>query len=194
MMTGAAPETHAMTESLLAAWRGGDIDARDAMVALISAELETIARRQIRGEHRRISFATDDLVNEAMVKLLEADTLQINNRAHLLSLFANIMRNTLIDAARRRKRQKRGGIAVTLTAGLGAPGDIDVGILSLDHALKRLKVIDPESAEILEMRFFGAMSLEDIAEVIGVSPSTVKRSLRVARAWLKGAIGNDFEY
>lgn len=194
MCTDNAPPALGTTESLVAAWRGGDIAARDALVVAISAELEVIARRQMRGENRRISIATDDLVNEAMLKLLEADTLQINNRAHLMALFANIMRNTLIDAARRRKRQKRGGIAVTLTDGFHASGDIDVGILSLDHALKRLKAIDPESAEIVEMRFFGAMSLEDIAEVIDVSPSTVKRSLRTARAWLKGAIGNDFEY
>lgn len=194
MDTGAAPTTHPTTESLVTAWRNGDIGARDALVTAISAELELIARRQMRGERRRISFATDDLVNEAMVKLLETETLQINNRAHLLALFANIMRNTLIDAARRRKRQKRGDVAVTLISGLNAAGDIDVGILSLDHALKRLRAIHPQSAEIVEMRFFGAMSLEDIAAVIDVSPSTVKRSLRVARAWLKGAIGNDFEY
>ncbi|MEE9329695.1 MAG: ECF-type sigma factor [Parvularculaceae bacterium] len=181
----------AITQSQLAAWQQGDEAARNALIASIHAELGAISRMLMRGEQRRISIATDDLVNEALVKVLQSNSLKINDRAHLLALCASVMRHTLVDAARRRGRGKR-GIAVTLATGQELIDEPDVDLLSLEHALLRLKAIDPGSAELVEMRYFGGMTMEDIAEVLDVSPSTVKRSWRAARAWLKGAIQNDF--
>ncbi len=176
---------------LVRAWRGGSVEARDRLFETIQRELEGIASFLLKRENRSVSIVTGDLVNEAILKLLQSDELQVNDRAHILALSARVMRHVLVDAARRKAALKRDVALVALTTGLPEDRDMFFELQALEKALVRLSLIDAQRAQIVELRYYAGMSVEEIAEAIGVSPATVKRSWASTRLWLKDAIKND---
>lgn len=177
--------------NLIRRWRDGDDGACDRLFALLYDEFATIASALLKRERRQISIFTGDLVNEAIVRIFSAPDLEIADRAHLLALSARVMRHVLLDAARRRNRQKRKNLHITLSEKHGADASADADYELLERALIRLAAIDPKRAEIVELRYFGGLTIEDIAHVKGVSASTVKRSWEAARLWLREAMEHD---
>lgn len=171
---------------LVQSWRCGDADARDSLIGALYGELGKISANLLRGE-RDISLTTGDLVNEAMVRVLGTDSLNLNDKAHFLALAALTMRRVLTDRARKNGAAKRDHYKVTLAPEVVAAEDyLDADVL--ENALRRLAEINEEHAAIVEMRYFGGMTMEQIAEATGQSVSTVKRGWRVARAWLSEAL------
>lgn len=168
---------------LLDAWRAGDLAARDQLFTQLYSELRQISAGLIRSE-RNLSLSTGDLVNEAVIRLMRVDSVEWADKVHFLALAARAMRRVLIDHARKKHSDKRQHHRVTLVSRLsdGSTDRIEMDVL--EKALIRLSVIDPEKAEIVELRYFGGMTLEEIAEIRGVSEATIKRSWRVSRAWL----------
>ncbi len=176
---------------MLTASRAGDEAARARLDEAVYGELSSIASILLRREGRALTMATHDLVNEAALRLLQSAEAPPVERAHFLALSARVMRNVLIDAARKRAAEKRRKITVTLNTEHGAHHDNPMELVALETALVRLKALDSERAEIVVMRYYGGMTTEDIALVLGKSESTVKRSWRAACAWLKDAMEYD---
>jgi RNA polymerase sigma factor (TIGR02999 family) len=178
--------------SLLAAWRGGDPDARDRLVAIVYPELRALADRQLRGERGDHTLQPTALVNEAYLRLSGLDRIGWQDRAHFVRMAARVMREILVDHARRRNAAKRdGGQRVTFT-GLDLPDDRrDLDVVALDDALTRLAQIDPDKARLVELRYFGGLGIEETAEAMGTSPATVKRHWQATRAWLFDALSAD---
>jgi RNA polymerase sigma-70 factor, ECF subfamily len=170
---------------LLIAWGRGDEAARDELIPLVYETLRRIARHQLRGERAGHTLETTALINEAYLKLVE-QTVSWQNRAHFFGIAARLMRQLLVDYARARRRLKRGGDMQLIS--ITAAGDIAqeqaVDLLVLDEALKTLAEVDPQSSRIVELRFFGGLTIEETAQV-GVSTPTVERGWRAARAWLQ---------
>ena len=175
------------TRVLLTAWRNGDIVARDKLFALLYVELRKVATVLLRGEGR-VSLSTGDLVNEAVMRLIKLDQIDWQDKAHFMALSARMMRRVLIDHARRKDTDKRQHQKVTLITRIVGERAETIDLMSLEQALIRLQAIDSERADIVEMRYFGGLTLDEIAEVMQVSPSTVQRSWRASRAWLRTAI------
>nr|WP_255536361.1 ECF-type sigma factor [Pacificimonas pallii] len=171
---------------MLTDWRAGDTSSRDALIARLLPELEQIAASRLRSE-RHSSLSTNDLVNEAVLRIVKIEPL-MQNRAHLLALISKLMRNVLIDNARARNANKRDHDKVELQTRLEGVGSVDLH--ELDSALIRLGVIDAGLADIVEMRFFGGMTVSEVAEVTGLSEPTVKRRWQSARAWIADAMAN----
>ncbi len=172
--------------AMLAAWKGGDADALDRLTNLVYPELRRIARRNLERRRAGESLESAALVNEAYLKLVRAGGIRCENRAHFLALCAQIMRRILVDHARRRGFAKRGGSArlLRLDEVLAAAQTRGIELLALDEALDALARIDNRKSRVVELRYFGGLSLEETAEVLGVSAETVKRDWRMARAWL----------
>jgi RNA polymerase sigma factor (TIGR02999 family) len=173
-------------KQLLQAWRDGDTQARDALFKLLYADLRQVSAALLRAE-RNNSLSTGDLVNEAVLRLIKLEQIDWADKSHFLALSARAMRRILIDHARKKNSDKRHHHKVTLVTrveGVSQRFDMDL----LEKSLIRLGVIDPDKAEIVELRYFGGMSLQEIGEVVGASESTVKRQWRVARAWLLDAM------
>jgi len=170
-------------KQLLDAWRAGDLAARDHLFTQLYSELRQISAGLIRSE-RNLSLSTGDLVNEAVIRLMRMDQVEWSDKVHFLALAARAMRRVLIDHARRKRSEKRQHQKVTLIShhSDGSTDRIEMDVL--EKTLIRLSVIDEDRAEIVELRYFGGMTLEEIAEIKGVSEATVKRSWRAARAWL----------
>ena len=177
--------------ALLKAWRSGDEAARDRLFHMLYEALLERASFLLKREFRRASLSTGDLANEAVLRLLQSDNVNVVDKSHMLALSAQVMRHVLLDAARRRNRQKRKGVNVTLTLSGDVLDGEGVDLLALERALVRLKAVDPVRAGIVEMRYFGGMSVEEIATVRNASPATVKRQWQAARLWLREAIEND---
>lgn len=173
---------------LVEQWRAGNIDARDKLLAIIHREVEKIASIILRRNHVPLSLVTSELANEAFLKLLQNDDVMVNDHAHLLALCARMMRFIIVDKARHNLSQKNQAHLVTLSTEQGASVDIDLPALALDDALQQLNHVNPDRAKIVEMRYFGGMTYEEIATVMAVSPATVKRSWRATRGWLKDAL------
>jgi RNA polymerase sigma factor (TIGR02999 family) len=170
---------------LLAQWRAGDQAALEALIPLVHGELRRIAHAYLRGERRGHTLQSTALVNEAYLRLVSQGPGKINGRAHFLGVAARLMRQILVDYARAQHAAKRdGGRRVEMEEALHPLQVADVDVLALDEALTALAQLDPEQSRIVEMRFFGGLSIEDTATVLGVSPSTVKREWASARAWL----------
>jgi len=171
---------------MLAAWKGGDADALDRLTDLVYPELRRIARRNL--ERRRAGDSLDSaaLANEAYLKLANAGGIGCENRAHFLALCSQIMRRILVDHARTRAFAKRGGNAlrVPLDEALLVAQSRGIEVLALDEALDGLARIDNRKSRVVELRYFGGLSIEETAEVLEVSVDTVKRDFRMARAWL----------
>ncbi len=174
------------TTSLLRAWAGGDRDALDRLTPRVYRELQRIASRFMRNESPGQTMQATALVHEAFLKLIEVDNVDWQHRAHFFAVAAQIMRHILLDAARKRGAAKRGGDARRLN--LDEVPEIGAGpgsqLIALDEALDRLAEIDLRKAKVIELRFFGGLEVKETAAVLGVSPDTVLRDWRLARAWL----------
>lgn len=176
---------------LLKEWSEGDQQALDELTPLVYEELRQQAARYLRKERPNHSLQATALINEAFLRLIDVKEVQWQNRAHFFAIAANLMRRILVDHARRRDAEKRGGsqVCLTLDEGLAWANEPDVDLLAIDEALDRLAIIDEQQARIVELRFFSGLTVEETATALGVSPKTVKRDWSVARAWLKREIG-----
>jgi RNA polymerase sigma factor (TIGR02999 family) len=171
---------------LLVRWRGGDREALDSLMPLVYEELRRIARHYLRNERPGHTLQSTALVNEAYVRLVAQDVPQWQNRAHFFAVAAQLMRQILVDYARGYRAAKRGGSAckVALDEAAQVPCLVDVDIIALDEALKGLAKMNQQQSQVVELKFFGGLSLNDTAEVLGISASTVERYWLTARAWL----------
>jgi RNA polymerase sigma-70 factor (ECF subfamily) len=176
---------------LLRQWERGDQDALNRIVPLVYAELRRIARRRLDGERSAQSLTPTVLVHEAYLRLMDVRQAGFRDRAHFLAMASRVMRRLLIDRARARRAARRGGGAevVEWDDDLVASDAQADALADLDEALTRLEAIDPRQGQIVEQRYFGGLTLEETAAVIGVSLATVKRELRFAHAWLAAALG-----
>lgn len=177
---------------LLAAWRAGDEVARDRLFTLLYSELRQVSAALLRSE-RNSSLSTGDLVNEAVMRLIQLDRIEWTDKTHFLALSARAMRRILIDNARRKSSDKRQHHKVTLVTRIAGAGADRIDFDILEKALIRLAAIDKAKADIVELRYFAGMTHEEIAEVTGTSEATVKRGWRAARAWLLDALSADKE-
>jgi RNA polymerase sigma factor (TIGR02999 family) len=171
---------------LLQAWSRGECSALDRLVPLVYRELHLRARRCMAGERAQHSLQTTALVHEAYLKLVGPSPVDWENRGHFFAVAARVMRRILVDHARARRSLKRGGEArpVELDEQLLVAGGPDRDLVSLDDALRVLAALDERKVRVVEMRFFGGLSVEETAEVLGVSPQTVLRDWRLAKVWL----------
>ncbi len=174
-----------ITERLIA-WNNGDEAARDDLIRTVYQELRRIADRYLRLERADHTLQPTALVHEAYLRLIDQTQVSWQNRAHFFGVAAQMMRRILVDHARTKHRDKRGGLARTLT--LEVAMDVSKGrsadLVELDEALEGLTAIDARKGRVVEMRFFGGLTVEEAAEVLGVSPQTVMRDWRLAKAWL----------
>jgi RNA polymerase sigma factor (TIGR02999 family) len=171
---------------LLRAWTDGDDGALERLTPLVEAELRRLARGYMRRERQGHTLQTTALVNEAFLRLTDARRVRWQDRAHFLGISARLMRRVLVDHARSRGYRKRGGGAerVTLDEGILGTPEPDLDLLALDRALDALAAADARKCRVVELRYFAGLSVEETAEVLGVSPDTVKRDWRMAKLWL----------
>jgi RNA polymerase sigma factor (TIGR02999 family) len=171
---------------LLVDWSNGDVQARDKLMSVVYDELRRMARRYMRSEAPGHTLQPTALVHDAYLRLVDQNLVQWQNRAHFFGVAAQIIRHILVDHARTRQTLKRGGASfkVTLTEDIIAAEQVDVDLVGLDDALVRLAALDSRQGRIVELRFFGGLSIEETAEVLKISPATVKREWVMARAWL----------
>lgn len=171
---------------LLRAWTGGDVQARDALVAATYQEIRRMAHQRVRSERDRAAYQSASLAHEAFERLIEQKRVAWENRAQFFAIASCVMRRLLVDRDRARRAQKRGrGEAVRplQTSELALPRELDIELLS--EALDRLSEQDERQAKVVELRFFGGLTVDETAASLGVSPATVKREWSLARAWLK---------
>ena len=178
---------------LLQRWSAGDEHARDQLIPLVYNRLRELAHQRLRaaGGAGENSLNTTGLVHEAYLRLVDASRLDLPDPAHFLALASQVMRNLLVDRARARLAAKRGGgkTPLELQEGFWISDEDSGRVAELDEALTRLKAMSPRQSQLLEHRYFGGLSLEETAEALGVSLATVKRDLRLARAWLARELG-----
>ncbi len=171
--------------ALLRAWSDGDQRALAKLAPIVYDELRVLARRYLNGERTDISLQTTALVNEAYLRLVDYKRMRFENRAHFFAVSAQLMRRILVDHARRRNLKRGAGvphISLDETVVISAAPDPD--LVALDDALEALTRLDPRKARVVELRFFGGLSVDETAEVLNVSPATVMRDWSTARAWL----------
>jgi RNA polymerase sigma factor (TIGR02999 family) len=171
---------------MLRAWHEGDEDALGRLVPLVYQELRRVARARLRAELPGHILQTTALVHEAYLRLVQIDRLNVRDRTHLLSLAARLMRQVLVDVARKRRSVKRGGYAILVSlSDVSMPGEAPtLDVLALDEALGELTTVDPRLAQVVDLKFFAGLSIREAAEALGVSTATVERDWTVARAWL----------
>lgn len=171
---------------LLQGWQGGDRDALAALMPLVYKELRRLAHFQLRKERPDHTLQSAALVNEAYLRLLGQNPPSLESRTHFFAIAAGMMRQILIDYARRRGTAKRGGSVCKLSVDEASvlPQGTDVDIIAVDDALRALAQIDPRQSRVVELRFFAGLSLEDISSALGIAPATVQRDWTAARAWL----------
>jgi len=180
------PTTPQNVTQLLIGWSEGNKEALDALLPLVYEELRRQAARYLRRENPGHTLQTTALIHEAYLRLIDQKNVRWQNRAHFFGIAAQLMRRILVDHARAKKRAKRGGsdIKVSLSeATLKTPAQ-DLDIVALDEALQRLAKMDEQQSRIVELRFFSGLSVEETAEVLSISPATVKRDWSMAKAWL----------
>jgi RNA polymerase sigma factor (TIGR02999 family) len=178
------PGTEGVTQLLLA-WSGGDRAALDRLTPLVHGELRRIAASYLRRERPDHTLQPTALVHEAYLRMVDQKRVQSQNRAHFFAIAANLMRQILVNHARNRRALKRGGgHRHTLDENVAIAGETPIDLLALDDALGKLAKLDPRQSDIIELRFFGGLTEEEVAEVLGVAPITVKREWRSARALL----------
>jgi RNA polymerase sigma factor (TIGR02999 family) len=177
---------HSDVSQLLQHWRDGDRAALDALLPLVYKELRRLARFQLRQERPNHTLQSAALVNEAYLRLVGLDSPKWESRTHFFAIAARLMRQILVDYARRHRAAKRGAdfrtVSVTDAAATAQTADLDV--LALDEALHSLANIDPRQSRVVELRFFAGLSLDEIAKALDVGPATVQRDWTAARAWL----------
>ena len=182
-MTSSLPN---VTE-LLQNWSNGDRRAQDQLFGAVYNELHRQAARHLQHEHPGLSLQTTDLIHEAYLRLIDQQHVEWQNRLHFYGIAAQVMRRILVDHLRSRQAAKRGGSAIRLPleeAMAVMPG-LDLDFIALDEALVRLAAMDPQQSQIVELRFFSGLSVEETAKVLDVSERTVKRDWNVAKAWLR---------
>lgn len=182
-MTQAAPER---VTGLLLAWSAGDQAALEKLIPLVYAELHRLARRYMRHENAGHTLQTSALVNEAYLRLIESHCVRWQNRSHFFAVSAQIMRRILVDFARARQNLKRGGGArrVSLDEGWVVSPERGADLLALDEALERLRALNARQSQVVDLRYFAGLNEKEIAEVLKVSPRTVRHDWSLARAWL----------
>ena len=180
---------------LLHEWKAGDRDALDRLIPLVYTELHALASRQLAREWRHDRLQTTAVVSEAYVRLFGQRAVDWQNRGHFFAIAAQVMRRILVDHARRGRRDKRGGdgTPVTLNEAIpSAPDPVDaVDALDLDRALHKLEQLDPDAARIVELRFFGGLTIEETAAALGISVATIKRDWAIAKGWLHRELTGD---
>ena len=189
------PSCHEVSR-LLQAWRGGDQSALEELLPLVHEELHRLAHRYMAREHRAQTLQTTALVNEVYIRLAGAKQIDWRDRTHFFAICANLIRRILVDAARSRGFQKRGGDRIKLSideALYVSPGP-DPDLVKLDDALQALTEFDPRKAKVVELRFFGGLDLDETAEALNVSRDTVKRDWRLAKAWLLCEIAGEGQH
>lgn len=171
---------------LLLAWSGGDREALARLTPLVYQELHRLAQRYMSRERGDHTLQTTALVNEVYLRLVDASQVRWQNRAHFFAVAANVMRHILVDFARRAQYQKRGGGArqIELEEALDMSADRTPDLIALDDALNSLSNLDPRQSQVVELKFFGGLNYDEIAEVLKVSEGTVRRDWRLARTWL----------
>ena len=171
---------------LLIAWRNGEAKALDDLMPLVHRELKRIARNFMRRQNAGHTLQTTALVNEAFVRLVDSDKVNWQDRSHFFAISAQLMRRVLVDAARRKNSAKRGGarVQVTLADDLSSTDEDQVDVVAIDDALKRLALLNQRQCQIVELRYFGGLTEDEIAETLNISPRTVRRDWNLARAWL----------
>jgi RNA polymerase sigma factor (TIGR02999 family) len=174
---------------LLAQWRAGDEESLRRLVPLVYNELRRVAHYQLRRERPDHTLQTTALVHEAYLGLMKQQPMDFENRAHFFAVCAQLMRQILVQYARRRNAAKRGaGYKLTLDDAVEVPRSRSVDLIALDDALNGLAQLDPQQSRLVELRFFGGLSIEETAQVLGISPATVKRHWTTARVWLHDEI------
>jgi len=170
---------------LLRAWSDGDASALERLTPIVYAELHRLARRYMRGERAGHSLQTTALVNEAYMRLVGYDRMQWQNRGHFLAVSAQLMRRILVEHARRHNVKRGGGVPhVPLDEAALVGGGRAADLVALDDAMNALAQIDPRKAQVVEMRFFGGLDVNETANVLKISPATVMRDWSTAKAWL----------
>ena len=180
-----APDSHEVTQLLLA-WSDGDKTALDQLMPLVYGELRRLAKSHMRRERPGHTIQTTALIHEAYLRLIDADQVRVENRRSFFGVAARLMRQVLVDLARERHSQKRGGAAIQVSfdEALVISKQPDEGLLALDEALHALAQIDARKSQMVELRFFGGLSVEETAEALDVSVETVHRDWRLAKSWL----------
>jgi RNA polymerase sigma factor (TIGR02999 family) len=195
MATGSSssdrPGPH-VTELLLS-WGRGDRSALDELVPIVHQELRRLARLQMRGERDNHTLQTTALVNEAFIRLVDLRRIRWQDRAHFLALSARLMRRILVDHARSRNYRKRGGgaVNVALDDSIDMSRERGADLVALDDALESLARVDPRKGQVVELRFFGGLSVDETAEALGISAETVLRDWRFAKVWLLREVSGD---
>lgn len=186
-MTTPVPEE---ISQLLTHWSKGDKAALDKLIPLVYAELRRLARHYIRGERADLTLQTSALVNEAYLRLVDYRKMRWQDRAHFFAIAAQLMRRILVEHARKRRAAKRGGgaVQISLSGAASAKEQRTVDLIALDRALGELADIDERRSRIVELRYFGGLNIEETAAALEVSPVTVQREWRIAKAWLHRAI------
>jgi len=190
-----ATDTPHDVTGLLLAWRAGDASAAERLLPLVYEELHRQAARAMWREDAAHTLQATALVNEAYLRLVDQRRVEWKSRAHFFGIAAQAMRRVLVDHARGRLAEKRGGAMQRVTlgdAGAAASGDAgsDLDVLALHDALERLAALEPAQARVVELRYFGGMNIDETADALGISAATVKREWAVARAWLRRELGD----
>jgi len=192
---GSSSSESAKITQLLVDWNNGRTGALEDLLPLVYAELRRLAAHRLRLERPDHTLQPTALVHEAYIRLVDQRRVRWQNRAHFYGVAAHVMRRILVDRARARKADKRGAgwERVTLVGDKAISGSRDVDVLDLDDALTRLAALDPQQERIVELRYFGGLTLEETAEVVGISTATVKREWAIARAWLRAELSNHLD-
>ena len=187
-----APPAAPDVTRLLLAWHDGNAEALRALVPLVYAELHRLAHRHMRGERHGKTLQTTALVNEAYLRLVDSERVRWQNRTHFFAISAQLMRRILVDAARARGSLKRGGavVHVTLDESAVVSRKSDADLVALDEALTRLAALDARKGKVVELRYFGGLTVEETAEALHVSRDTVMRDWRIAKLWLLRELKN----
>jgi RNA polymerase sigma factor (TIGR02999 family) len=187
-----APPPHEITQ-LLQAWSAGDKTALDELMPLVYQDLRRVARRHMAGEREGHTLQTTALVNEVYLRLVDSKQATLKDRAHFFAVSARAMRQILVDAARSRRALKRGADVrvVELDEAMAASAESFVDLIALDDALNALAAFDARKGQVLEMRIFGGLSVEETAGVLQISSDTVTRDMHLATAWLRRELGRD---
>ncbi len=180
------PPASSNVTQLLVAWSDGNPEARDELIPLVYAELHRLAQAYLRRERRGHTLQSAALVHEAFLRLVD-QRVEWRNRAHFFGIAAQLMRRILVDYARSRQSEKHGGdhLHLELDEALDEAAARDADLVALDDALKSLSELDPQQSRVIELRYFGGLTIEETAEVRGISDTTVEREWRLARAWLR---------
>jgi RNA polymerase sigma-70 factor (ECF subfamily) len=187
------PDSPYPVTELLARWSQGEAEAREQLLPLVYEELRRLARRCLADRHRDHTLQSTALVHEAYLRLVGRDSVHWQDRTHFFAVAAKLMRGILVDHARKHRAAKRGGDAITLVlddAVILPQKKNEIDVVALDDALTRLATLDLRQSQIIELRFFGGLSIEDTSCALGISPATVKREWATARLWLHDALNS----